>query len=443
MKIPRIINGDLINNKNSNEEKQNNTEKNINVKNILPFLKIELEKNLDIPDISHRVEKAKILINSQTDKLLEEGFLGNEEDFQKYYSRYAPQKIKKMISIKRRKFNNFLIKGVINEPLKLTKTKEFNLTSSKKNKLFVQFSKLNQNKQHHYNTKNINIKKINRNHFNNLFLDNNTHKTNQINSSNSNSISRNILSSNGSFNNIFDKSDSNSINKKFGSTFYFYKKNTKKRIINIKSSKNRPISLKNFMTLRNILNDTSQNISDIHSQLKRYKKYFKRNNSTNILKSKSITTKNNNNNNDKNLNLLFNSENEEESKLKEVLSPLKKKKEEKELKLIRRDDGLKSQNIWIRRSTANLITFGKSFMNLDDIRFYKESKRFMDDYPKLEKDANLNDNNHKKKISEMNEIKLQRKKLNQNIKKINDLYNMNTMIFKKLRRQIKEIKNYK
>ena len=48
-----------------------------------------------------------------------------------------------------------------------------------------------------------------------------------------------------------------------------------------------------------------------------------------------------------------------------------------------------SNNINIKKSTANLISFGKSFINLDDNHFYQERKRIMEDYPKIEKEANI------------------------------------------------------
>ena len=96
----------------------------------------------------------------------------------------------------------------------------------------------------------------------------------------------------------------------------------------------------------------------------------------------------------------------------------------------------------MRRSTANLITFGKSFMNFDDIRFYKERKRIMDGYPQLEKDAHLNENEHMKNVDEINTIKLQLKKMNRNIKKIKDMSYMNKFIFNKLSNQIEESKKY-
>jgi len=425
MNIPRLINDEIINKDNNIYSKKKFGDK--NKKNILPFLKIDIEKNFGFPNLSRRLEKAKKLINSQTDKLLEEGFLGNNEDIQKYYSKYVPKNFKKMMSIKHKKYNNFLIKDSYNEPLKSTKTKEFNLTSSRKNKIFEQIAKSTKRK---YNYKNINIKIRNKNYFNKLFLDNSTNKTNQINSSNSNN-SRNIYSKNKSFNNIFDKNDSDLINKKFGKTFYLYKKKYKNnKYTNIKNVKNRPISLKNFMTLRNILNDTSQNINDINSEIK---KYIKRNNSLNIINSNTTTNKNKNNN------LFFQ---EEEPKLIDILAPSKKKKEEKDLKIIKKDEGINSKNILMRRSTANLITFGKSFMNFDDIRFYKERKRIMDGYPQLEKDAHLNENEHMKNVDEINTIKLQLKKMNRNIKKIKDMSYMNKFIFNKLSNQIDESKKY-
>jgi len=73
----------------------------------------------------------------------------------------------------------------------------------------------------------------------------------------------------------------------------------------------------------------------------------------------------------------------------EVLDPLKKKGKDELLKQFKKDEGASIKNIWIKRSTANLVSFGKSFQSLDDELFYRERKRIISEYPLLEKDANI------------------------------------------------------
>ena len=60
-----------------------------------------------------------------------------------------------------------------------------------------------------------------------------------------------------------------------------------------------------------------------------------------------------------------------------------------DLKEISKYDGIKKQNIWMKRSTANLVSFGRSFLIMADDNFYKEHKRIIGIYPGLEKEANI------------------------------------------------------
>ena len=194
--------------------------------NELPFsnLEFDLEKKKQFPSISNRLEKAKLLINSKIDKLLIEGFEGNKEDFEKCYHKLDPLKIRKISNIKHRRLNRLLIKDGYNGTLRLTKTKEFNLTSNRRDKLL---SQLGTSVQRKFQYKNIKLKKVNNNYFNNLFLESSAHKSNQVNSSNS--IYEKNINNNSRSLNLFDKSDINSINRNLGSTFYFYKKNIEKQ----------------------------------------------------------------------------------------------------------------------------------------------------------------------------------------------------------------------
>ena len=126
--------------------------------------------------------------------------------------------------------------------------------------------------------------------------------------------------------------------------------------------------------------------------------------------------------------------------MKELLDSFKKK-EENAVKLIKKDEGVNSQNIWIKKSTANLITFGKAFLNLDDNQFYQERKRILDDYPKLVKEANIEEADIKQEENKfLNETKL---KMDKNSRKMNDLNNMNNFIYQKIKKKLKEMKEQK
>lgn len=128
-----------------------------------------------------------------------------------------------------------------------------------------------------------------------------------------------------------------------------------------------------------------------------------------------------------------------DTKLRELLESFQKK-EENTLKLIKKDEGVGSQNIWIKKSTANLISFGKAFLNLDDNQFYQERKRIMEDYPKIEKEANLSGEEYVAKEEDINKLKEQKIQMDKNSKKMNDLNNINNYIYKKLKAKIKAIK---
>lgn len=425
MEIPRITNGFKNNESNINSERHTEQEENTKKNKELPFLIIDTEKNREYPNISKRLEKAKLLINSQTDKLLIEGFEGNEEDFKKCYHKLIPTKMVKISNIKHRKLNKLLIKEGRMGTIRLTKTKEFNFTAKRRDKLLAQFSPSGLGQY-----KNLKLKKLNKNRFNYLFLDSSSHKSNPINSSNSIN-ERNIYNYSGSINtnNLLNKSDSNSINKNYGSTFYFYKSKHERKNNSMKNIKKRSINTNAFHTLRNILNDTSHNVSTIDNELKKFIK-------NNTLNFKVLNTTKNKNKTSR----FFHLKQSQDSKLKELLDSFKKK-EENAVKLIKKDEGVNSQNIWIKKSTANLITFGKAFLNLDDNQFYQERKRILDDYPKLVKEANIEEADIKQEENKfLKETKL---KMDKNSRKMNDLNNMNNFIYQKIKKKLKEMKEQK
>ena len=405
----------------------NQKKRNLKFKVSSPFLKINVDKKKYYPNLSKRLENAKMVINSQTDKLLIEGFEGNAEDFQKYYNKVSNLKLKNIVNIKKRRKNIFLIRDGYSGPIKLTKTKEFNLAPRQKDKLL---SKIKLQNKYIRNT-NLKYSKINNIYFNNQNGMNNTTKSHNI-SSNYSIYQSNIYnkSGNNSKNLNYDKPEYNTINGSYGNTFYFYKNSTDRHNKNNKYLKSRSISLNNFVTLRDILNDTSYNVKDINLKLKRYIQK----NDINGISSKSTR---NTNKTTRIFNLIKGKDDQLRTTL-ESLQNIKDKNNEKNLKLIKKDEGVNSQNIWIKRSTANLISFGNSFINLDDNHFYQERNRFMNNYPKVEKEANIDDDHII--IKENGISKEYILKMDKNSRKINELSNLNNRIIKKLKNRINEIK---
>ena len=101
MKIPKFSNEVLNNQFFDINAKNKDKVKTPKKKNTLPFMIFDFDKNKIFPNISNKVSNANTLINSQTDKLLINGFVGSEEDFNKcYHKQNSPVKIKKIANIK-------------------------------------------------------------------------------------------------------------------------------------------------------------------------------------------------------------------------------------------------------------------------------------------------------------------------------------------------------
>ena len=424
MKIPKIYSGGInkenINYDEVNKDKVKKTKK----RNALPFLNFDLEKNRIFPNISNKVKNASSLISTQTDKLLLKGFEGSEEDFVKCYKKKDKINFKKISNIKHLKINNFLIKEGFTT-LRLTKTKEFNLSSSKKNKILEQIRQSNQIKSHSPNNK---IQSRNNSLLYNLLSDNSLGKTNKLNKSNSivENIRRN-KSQNLNIKSLFNKKNSLQIN--MGNTFYFYNKNSKSRNDKNNKLKNRSQSLKDLSNLKNILNDTSNNASNIKNKLKKF-----------VIRNKIAFQGFNSTKNKTHSIPFFQNKKSDEGNLKEILEFSGMQPKKNELKLIKNDIGLDSENIWMKKSTANLILFGESFLNLNDIHFYQERKRILADYPKLEKEAEIDKAEIFQKGNAKNIIRLQKLRFDRSNRKIEDLNKMTDLIMKKMNEKIKEIK---
>ena len=422
MKIPKIFNGKINNrifdDNKSTEDKEKNSEK----KNTLPFLHFDLEKNRKFPNISKKVKNASSLINSQTDDLLIRGFEGSEEDFHKYYHENRPIKFKKMASIKERRRNS-IIKKDASSGIKLTITKEFNLSNNKTDKILEQ---IKQNKLSKSSSQYIKLKKRDNLLFYNLLSDNSERKTKQFNSSNS-IHEKNKSNFTGRIN---MKNKLNYRNPLKINTLYFYNKNSENRNNNSQKLLNRSQSFKAFTNLTNILNETSNNVSEINNQLKKYmiedKLTFQGFNST---KNKTISN-----------HFFRNKVKEDRRELKKIFDFSNNKSNKKGLKSIKNDIGLDTQNIWMKRSTANLILFGKIFLHLDDDIFYQEKKKILEDYPQLEKDADIDITEKFKKYDAKKLIRLQKIRFDKSNLKIKILNNMTNSIIKNLKKKLKNLK---
>ena len=434
MEIPNIFEFEEDKNINDDEMNNNLNNKKISSKISLPFLKVNIERSSDLNNISNKLENSKTLINSQTDKLLIAGFEGDEEDFKQCYKKMEPIKKKKITNIKQKKLNKLLVKDDYLGPIKLTKIKEFNMTLRHKNKLLEkinQFKTLRNNSNRQFNK----YYKKNKDLINSIINNNNSSKFNNItngvvNLNSSENGNNFIYYNNSSINNAFNYSTTNnfynnSLNSLKGS-YYFYNKNNS-QFRSQRTLKNKSINQKNFVTLRDILTHTSHSINDINNRLKKY-----------IRKNKDIYTISYSEDKDKKPKLIKINKRNNKSNLSDVLDSLKKKHKEQILKQIKSDEGINSQNIWIKRSTANLVSFGKAFLYLADDLFYREHKRIISKYPEIEKDADL-------PVIEKNNINLIKKihklKMEQNSRLIKDLNYNNIVRVNELNKRIKNKSN--
>ena len=418
MEKPNFI--DFQENENINDE-ENDKNKVLSSKMSLPFLNVNIEKIPDSNNLSNKLEKNKLLINSQTDKLLIAGFEGDEDDFKKCYKKFEPIKKKKFSNMKQRKINKLLIKDDYLGPIKLTKVKEFNFTLRQKNKLLEKINQLKtlKNNENKFN-KNFKTNKI----CINGIINNNTSKFNNNNNSINNG-SYNIYYNN-STNNIFNNSTTNnfynnSLNSLKGSYFFYKNTNQNKTMRRLN---NRSLSQNNFITLRDILTNTSHNINNINDKLKNYIR--RHHNEVKIIHSENYN---------KTSKKMKSFDKRRKSSLFDILDSLKRKHKDQILKRVKKDDGgTNNQNIWIKKSTANLVSFGKSFLYLADDLFYREKKRILAKYPEIEKDADL-------RVPIKNDInfikKMHKQKMEQNSKLIKDLNFNNKRIVSQLNKRMK------
>ena len=326
---------------------------------LLPFIKLSLSwRKYDTNYFLRKVSKSKSVISGHLDKLLFTGFEGTLDDFYRVYGR--KDIIKKIKPKEKLKLDSKLLlkSDISSKPLKLTKLKEFNLTNkiknqtsfnyyTNKNKIKINFS-LDKNKD---NVRNKSAFDISTKNNSNIKIDYKTiMKTNRI-------FDKNI---------IIKK-----INKKY------------KKLLKIKK-------------IRKILNkkskDILKNICETSSKEKQKKEENNKNERKKEINMKKYFLKHNNsaaniNKTFKKYLLLKNSEDDPED-LKKILDPLDREIRS-DLKEVQRYDGKEKQNIWMKRSTANLVSFGHSFLIMADESFYKEHKRIIGKYPNLEKEAKL------------------------------------------------------
>ena len=361
---------------NHNESRNVKRIYNYNIK--YPFIKIKDSSTKDTKFFSRKMKKSDTIINNNIEQLLLTGFEGTEEDFKNIYfpkEQIKRHKFKKKSNITR-SLTFFISPDFNSNSLKLHKMKKvfknsdiqnkatnmknlLNMYNQKNKKLKENEYKYEEKYQEIYKDKNgINITSKNAN---STALDTYKNYTNKTNNKQSKYSS-------------CEKSDKakrirkirNLLNKKSKSLFDFenksiqqsYQENNKISKIELEKNQNKQLyqatSTKNIKSrTKSREKDETQNIYDINQVFKKY-----------LLK------------------------NIEDNKLRKVLDPLQSGFKSN-LKEVQKFIGNSRENIWMKRSTANLISFGASFQLMPDDVFYRNHKRILGKYPDLEKDAQL------------------------------------------------------
>ena len=365
----------------------------------LPFIKMSLKYNKK-NNISKKMDKSLIYLSRETELLV----LGNN-----YLSEKQPNK-------------------------NIYKTAE-NIESTKEEDIDIVYYKNKKKDNIKKTDKNV-IKKITRTHLNNskdylsqrlnkiILREKNKNKITNISSINSNSTIINNLSTKRYSNNTYRRSD-NTTEKNTIRSLLLKNKNEEssdrhlfEKVLSSKKIKNN--AYKNISKLSSLLDDTSKKYIILNMKLKNYSQENK-----NI--KKSIFDKS-----------LKQSKSQENIELKKInFKKIFDKKDnilDKPMKPIK--DTRKNKMIWIKKSTANLITFGKVSQMMTDEQFYKERKRIIGNYLNYEKEADLY---VKKKENEKNSFRSKRGI--KNLRKIDELLAQNQELLKNILKKDEDKQN--
>ena len=407
--------------------------------------------------IDNKVKNADFTINSNIDNLLSYSVVDSNNKrireqllkFQKEILASEPINFKA-----KKKKNKYLFKGdfTLSEKMQKTKIKEFSfLNKNKKNFSYLErfSSKINTNK-------NKNLKNINNNKFKSKsMMDNIYHpesakvpmpKKNKIHSLNNDSFFITKIP-----NTNFFPNKTNIILNNFNTT-------------KIKSKEQK------MRKMRKLIKESNSCMLDIYTGLKNIKQnkvtsFDNLMNSSNGLQSqksdfKTIKSGRSLRNIDKFINLhlqksqsvasvnrkfqtlfqkIFHNKRFSNEKLdaRTIMDPLDKfvKGSYKEIKLDNVINQSLGQRIWIKKSTANIVSYGKSCQKISDDIFYKERKRIIAIYPKIEEEAKILV--PKKRIDKRNPLF---SKLIDNVNKINDVFLEEYNLLKRVNRRMRKNK---
>ena len=361
----------------------------------LPFFKMSLKNTKKKNDISSRMNRSLIYLSKETELLV----LGNN-----YLSQKQQNKNNNKSAINKQntqeenidifnKENKEKEKTAQTSAKKIKKIRQTKLKSSKDyltqrlNKVILR----GKNKKRLLNISSLNSDSSKMNNLSvKQYYSNNTYRKNDS-TNNELSTMRNILSKN---------QDMESSEKHL-----FQKVLSNKRVKNN--------TYRNISRLSSLLNDTSKKYIILNMKLK---DYTKENSFKNI--KKNILDKS-----------LKQSKSQENMDLKKInfKKIFDKKDSVLDKPMVQIKDEKKNRMIWIKKSTANLLSFGKVSNSMKDEQFYKERKRIIESYLNYEKAADLYVS---KKESEKNSFR--NEKGYKNLRKIDELLAQNKELIKNI-----------
>ena len=203
-----------------------------------------------------------------------------------------------------------------------------------------------------------------------------------------------------------------------------------KKIPNIKISGKNKNNIDKIFKMQYLLNDTNRNFHNINYSLIN----LSQNKNKPLNNLKRICPKRINPNENRS-NIQNTTIENDKINYQELFEPIKEllNKPLKQIKVNNEKNNIKQ--IWMKRSTANLLSFGQVSQNMHDDVFYKERKRIVESYPKYEKEANIA---VKEKKKNFNESII---KLNLFSKKVDNIINMNKILMKNIYFNKKEKNN--
>ena len=365
----------------------------------LPFIKMSL-KNSKMNNISKRMNKSLIYLSKETELLVlgnnnlsekqekknlnktAENIQNTNEDLELFYFKNKNKNKKKEDTNKPKEKSKKKIRNT-----KLISSSDY--LKQKLNRVIEKNKNKNKNKITNVSSMNSNSTLLNNLSMKSMkhYYPTNTNRKNE-NTSEKNTV-RNLFSKNHEEENSSER------------TLFT-------RVLSSKKIKNS--TYRNIARISSLLNDTSKKYIMLNMKLKNYSQENSIKNIKKSLYDKSLQQSKSMDIKKINFKTIF------DEKDNIIDKPLKQIK-----------DVRKNRMIWIKKSTANLLTFGKVSQLMKDEQFYKERKRIIGNYLKYEKEADLY---IKKRESEKNSFRSE--KGIKNMRKIDELLAQNHELLKSI-----------